>query len=108
METNLPKYQTPNPYNYTKVQLSKRKRDLKAIIADFPGVPPMWAEWIYDVIENMPQEEVEKIINEGLWEKEGKFAKAPGGLINSVEVFNEDWTPYTFPEKEPENLICTE
>jgi hypothetical protein len=105
METELPKYENPNPYNYTKVQLAKRKKDIKAMIRDFPTVSPMWCEWIYDVIENTPKEEVEKIINEGLWEGPSKFSKAQGGILHTVEVFNEDFTPYEFPK---ENQITAE
>jgi hypothetical protein len=100
MEVDLPKYQAPNPYNYTNVQLAKRKRDIKAMIKDYPTVAPMWCEWLYDVIENMPQEEVEDIINSGKWEVPGKFATAPGGVLNTVECLNEDGTPYVFPTDE--------
>ena len=101
METDLPKYQAPNPYNYTNVDLAKRKRDIKAMIRDFPTVSPMWVEWIYDVIENTPKDEVEAIINEGKWEVPSKlFSKAQGGVLHSVEVLNEDGTPYEFPPKE--------
>ena len=96
--TDLPRAKMPNPYNYTNMQLAKRKRDLKALTNDYPGVNPMWAEWIYDVIENMPHEEVEEIVNKGLWEGPSKFHTAPGGILNSVECFNEDGTPYVFPE----------
>jgi hypothetical protein len=98
----VPRYQKPNPYNYTKVQLAERTSAIRAMIKDYPTVPPMWVEWIYDVITNKPKEEVEKIINEGLWEGPGKFATAPGGVLNTVEVLNEDGTPYVFPPKETE------
>jgi hypothetical protein len=101
MECGLPKYEAPNPYNYTKVQLAKRKVAIKAMIRDFPNVSPMWCNWMYDIIENTPPEEVESIINEGKWEVPSKlFSKALGGTINSVEVFNEDMTPYIFPKEE--------
>lgn len=99
METELPRYQKPNPYNYTEVQLSKRKRDIKAMIADYPTVNGMWCEWLYDVIENMPPEEVENIINNKLWEGNSKFAKALGGTSNAVEVLNKDGTPFIYEEK---------
>jgi len=99
----VPRYEKPNPYNYTKVQIATRTSAVRAMIKDYPTVPPMWVEWLYDVITNKPQEEVEKIINEGLWEKPSKFDKAPGGLLNTVEVFNEDFTPYEFPKED--NLI---
>jgi hypothetical protein len=55
METDLPTYSAPNPYKYTKVQLAKRKKDIKAMIRDYPTVPPMYCEWLYDVIENTPK-----------------------------------------------------
>ncbi len=105
METDLPKYQAPNPYNYTKVQLAHRKVAIKAMIRDFPTVSPMWVEWIYDVIENTPKDEVEAIINEGKWEVPSKlFSKAQGGVLNTVECLNEDGTPYIFPPKEAEAI----
>ena len=88
MEVDLPRYKAENPYGYTKVQLAKRKTDIKALLKDYSNVPPMWVEWMYDVIENMPKEEQERIINEGLWEKQGKFAKPLGGVFNSVEVLD--------------------
>jgi len=94
METDLQRHKPSNPYNYDEIQLAKRKRDIKAMIKDFPTVSPMWCEWLYDVIENMPKEEVENIIKNKLWEGEGKFAKAPGGVLHTVEVFNEDFTPF--------------
>jgi len=89
----IPRHKQENPYKYTEVQLAKRKGDIRAMIKDYPTVPPMWVEWIYDVITNKPQEEVEKIMNEGLWANPGKFAKAPGGLLHTVELLNEDLTP---------------
>ena len=96
----VPRYTKPNPYNYTEVQLATRKSAVRAMIKDYPTVPPMWCEWLYDVIENKPKEEVERIMNEGLWEAPGKFAEAKGGILHTVEVFNEDFTPYIFPENE--------
>jgi len=100
----IPRYEKPNPYNYTKVQLAEKKSAVRAMIKDYPTVPPMWCEWLYDVITNKPKEEVEKIINEGLWETPSKFAKPLGGTFKTVEVFNEDFTPYEFPPKENETL----
>jgi len=104
METDLPKYVAPNPYNYTELQLAKRKRDIKQLIRDYPSVSPMWCEWFYDIVENTPKEEIDDIVNNKRWETPSKmFSKAQGGVLNSVEVFNEDFTPYEFP-KELENI----
>ena len=83
-----------NVYNYTKVELAKREKAVKDMCRDYPKVPKKWCEWLYDVIGHLPEEEVEKIINEGLWEREGKFSKPQGGTIKCVEVLNEDLTPY--------------
>lgn len=84
---DIPRHKPSNPYNYTKVDLAKRKKALIDIERDFPNVPKMWAEWLYDVIENMPPEEVERIINNGEWEKPSeKYSEAKGGLIKCGEV----------------------
>ena len=82
-----------NVYNYTKVELAKKEKAVKDMMKDYPQVPKKWCDWLYDVIEHMPPDEVEEIINKGLWEKEGKFSKAEGGILKSGIVLNEDFTP---------------
>ena len=89
METELPRYEAPNPYNYNPIQMAKRKRDIKAMIIDYPSVNPMWCEWMYDIIENMPPDEVNDIIMKGLWEGPSKLhSKATSGVFNTVEVLD--------------------
>jgi hypothetical protein len=82
-----------NVYNYTKVELAKKEKAVKDMMRDYPQVPKKWCDWLYDVIGHMPEDEVEKIINEGLWEKEGKFSMPQGGILKCAEVLNEDFTP---------------
>ena len=65
----LPRYQPENPYNYTSVELAKRTKALKDIHKDYPTVNAAWAEWLYDVIEHMPAEEVTQIMSENLWDR---------------------------------------
>lgn len=91
MDTSeIPRHTQTNLYNYTKVEQSQRKKALIDIERDFPLVPKLWAEWMYDVIGHMPQEEVEEIINKGLWEKPSKkYGEAPGGTIKCAEVSSE-------------------
>jgi len=101
----VPRYEKPNPYNYTKVQIAERTSAVRAMIKDYPNVPPMWVEWLYDTITKKSPEEVEKIINEGLWETPSKFSKPVGGVFKNVECFNEDFTPYIFPPKENELIL---
>ena len=89
--SELPRHKPNNPYNYSKLDLAKRKKALIDIERDFPNVPKMWAEWLYDVMTNKPQEEVEEIINSGKWETPSdKYGIAPGGLIKCAEVLEAD------------------
>ena len=64
----IPRYSAENPYEYTKEDLAKRKKALIDIRRDFPKVNEQWAEWLYDVLEHTPQDEIKEIINKGLWE----------------------------------------
>lgn len=85
---DLPRAVPDNPYKYSKTELAKRKIALKAMERDFPNVNPMWIEWTYDVITNMDEKEVEKIIEEGTWEKQESKYKAIGGVSHAVEVLD--------------------
>ena len=82
-----------NVYNYTKVELAKREKAVKDMVKDYPKVPKKWCEWLYDVTQSMPESEMEKIINEGLWEGKGKFSEPVGGVLKTGIVLNEDLTP---------------
>ena len=69
MSITIPRYENPNPYKYSNTELAKRKQALKEMQRDFPNVNPAWREWLYDVVEHMPSDEVKEIVNKGLWEK---------------------------------------
>ena len=68
----IPRHQPENHYNYTAVQLAERKKALRDMQRDYPDVPYAWLEMLYDWHKNTPNEEVEKIMNEGLWEGNGR------------------------------------
>ena len=70
--SELPRYQPENPYNYTSVELAKRTKAIKDIQKDYPNVNVSWAEWIYDVVGNMHEDEVMEIMNKNLWDKAGR------------------------------------
>ncbi len=89
----IPRHVPENPYNYTKVQLAERKKALRDLARDYPNLPFGWLSMVYDWEKNTPPEEVEKIINEGLWESPGKFSELP-------KIDNE----YTFVEPPKENV----
>ena len=71
----IPRHQPENHYNYTAVQLAERKKALIDLQRDYPNLPFAWLEMAYDWHKNTNEEEVNKIINEKLWEAPGKFSE---------------------------------
>tara|TARA_R110000851_G_scaffold34715_1_gene92031 strand:+ start:1992 stop:2267 length:276 start_codon:yes stop_codon:yes gene_type:complete len=61
-----------NHWNYTEEQKSVRKIALISIRKDYPDLPPLWAENIYDLITNKSSEEVQQIIDSKSWEQTPK------------------------------------
>lgn len=72
---NAPRHIPENPFKYTRLQLAEREQAIKAMKRDYPTVPEMWLEHLWDFEFRTPKEEIDKIINEGLWEKPGKFTQ---------------------------------
>ena len=85
----IPRHEPENPFKYTRKQLAERKRVLKDIRRDYPTVPVAWAEMIYDFCQNTPEEEIENIIESGLWDEPGKHSNPPGGLLKTIEITSE-------------------
>ncbi len=79
-----------NTYKYTKRQILERSQAVKAMNRDFPNVPLKTCELVYDVITNMPQKEVEEIIDKGLWEGKSKYDRPKAGTIKSGMVYEND------------------
>lgn len=79
-----------NTYKYTKKQILERSQAVKAMHRDFPNVSLKTCELVYDVITNMPEEEVEDIINKGLWEAPSKYDRPTGGVLKSGMVYESD------------------
>ena len=91
-EQEIPRATRPNPYNYTPLQLATRDKAVNDMSKDFPSIPYKWLEWLYDTIENKDEKEVEKIINEGLWEKPVNTTRQLGGTLtegNEVIIHDE-------------------
>lgn len=87
MEVGLPRHKPNNPYKYSNTELAVRKTALKAMKRDFPDLPQLWLELVYDTTNHIPSDELEKIINEGQWEYESKY-KAIGGVSHEVELLD--------------------
>ena len=81
-----------NTYKYTKQQILQRGIAIKAMHRDYPNVPLKTCEILYDVITNMPEDEVNDIINKGLWEAPSKYDRPKGGTIKSGMVYESDGT----------------
>ena len=81
----IPRATRPNPWNYTNLQQATKDKAVKDAVRDYPNLPPKWIEWMYDIVENKPKTEIEKIINEGLWEKPIK-ERDTGGVLKTMEV----------------------
>ena len=86
MEVEFERYKEPNPFNYTELELAKRKKALIDAEKDFPNVPPKWIEWMYDVLEQKGEEEVKKIIENKEWEPVINKDRQLSGVLKTVEV----------------------
>jgi len=69
-----------------KVKKVRRDLEIKAAIRDFPKVPKLYVEWMWDVVDSMSKEEQDEIIQKGLWEVPGKFTP----MKETVENKNND------------------
>ena len=68
----LKRYEQPNPYNYTKLELSERKKVLRDMERDYPNLPYAWLEMTYDFWKQTDPEKINEIIKSGDWEKPAK------------------------------------
>lgn len=84
---SIPLTERKNPRGYTTLQWAIRDKKVNDLIKDFPNVCPLWLEWLVDVIDNKPKEEVEKIILEGLWEKKLKSRQEARVIKGAMQVF---------------------
>lgn len=88
IEDEIPRYEEKNPFNYTKVELAKRKKAIRDAEKDYPGVPALWIEWMYDLIENKGEKEIERIIESGEWADELNKDREFGGTKVACEVLD--------------------
>ena len=79
----IPRHVPSNPYNYSAAQLAERKKTLKDLAKVYPSLPFSWLEMVYDFEKNTSREEIQRIINEKLWEKPGKFTPGQNGMFDA-------------------------
>ncbi len=87
-DIEIPRYTEPNPFNYTEIQKAKRNKAIRDAARDYPHLPRLWVEWMYDVVENKPVSEVEEIMEKNLWDKPPENTHDFGGVIQTMEVID--------------------
>jgi hypothetical protein len=88
IEDEIPRHQPKNPFNYSKVELAKRKKAVSDAEKDYPNVPGLWIEWMYDLLEQKGEAEVNRIIESGEWEKQTNLDRQYGGTLKSCEILD--------------------
>ena len=48
----FPRYEAPNPFKYSKIQLAQRTKALRDMHRDYPNLPESWLEMVYRVKGN--------------------------------------------------------
>lgn len=56
------RFENPNHFGYTEDQLGERKLALKTMKELYPTVPTLWAEWVYDLCKNTPEDKLKEIM----------------------------------------------
>jgi len=96
----IPRHKPNNPFNYSEFEKSKRAKAIRDAEKDYPSVPPLWIEWLYDVIQNKDAEEVKRIIENNEWDKEPEHKYQQGGVLQSMVVESPPSSPSDSGEKE--------
>ena len=89
----IPRHVEANPYKYTPLQKAERTKALKDMAKDYPTLPPSWLEMVYDFWKLTPNDKVEDIINNGEWDKPGRFSNAKGGTLLTMQVLDAEDEP---------------
>tara|TARA_R100000426_G_scaffold75077_1_gene52676 strand:- start:871 stop:1278 length:408 start_codon:yes stop_codon:yes gene_type:complete len=75
-----------NHFNYTEDQLGERKLALKQMKELYPDVPNLWAEWVYDLCKNTPEDKLKEIMKKVDTEPSRFVAEA--GESHTLEIID--------------------
>jgi hypothetical protein len=89
----IPRHVEENPYNYTPLEKAERSKAMKDMARDYPNLPHSWLEMVYDFWKHTPVERVEEIVNNGEWDKPGRFSNSSGGTIHTMTILDKDTEP---------------
>jgi hypothetical protein len=85
----IPRYEKPNPHNYTNLELAEKDKIMRVAEKEYPNQSPKIIELLYDMItKQKTQEEVNEIINKGLWEKKSSIVRPTGGTFKTMEILD--------------------
>jgi hypothetical protein len=59
--SGIPRYEAPNPYNYTDDQLADKALAMAKMKIIYPTVDPYYSEMVYDMCVNTKKEELDEI-----------------------------------------------
>lgn len=85
-DVEIPRHVESNPFNYTEKQKAIRRKAIKDMGRDYPNLPHLWIEWLYDVIQNKPVSEVEEIMEKNLWDKPPENSYDMGGVVKAMTI----------------------
>ena len=63
-------------YQYTPREQAEKDSAIKQMMRDWPDTPggELWCEWVYDFCKQTPQQEIDRIIDSGEWDRPSKFS----------------------------------
>ena len=81
---DIPRHKPSNPRGYDKLTIARRKRDLEAMGRHYPDCNPFWLELVWDFHESKTPEEINKIIEDGVFEAPPTIKRETGGVIDDA------------------------
>ena len=75
-------------YKYSPKEQAEKDVTIKQMLRDYPNTPggELWCEYVYDFVKQTPQEEIDRIIESGEWDKPSKFS--PQANKKLIEEYN--------------------
>lgn len=102
--SGIPRYQAPNPYNYTDDQLADKALAMAKMKIIYPSVDTYYAEMVYDMCVNTKKEELDEIKKRV---ETNPFKYDYSNLQAELDKVKENWTKDQPLEKvEPNERVC--
>ena len=63
-------------YKYTEREQAEKDYWIKQMLRDYPNTPggELWCDWVYDFVKQTPQEELDRIMDQNLFDRPSKFS----------------------------------